>query len=159
MSAAKARSQKKSPVDFKKWKNFLIKQVHTAARDMGMSRDIYELTLLRVTGKPSSSQCTPFELRRVVADFKERGWVPKSQARKKGETKPVKRTQDEVIEGLWLALCNRGAVGADPAEMRTWIKRQTKIDAPQFLRPEHKSKVIDALEAWLARVKRELGES
>ncbi len=159
MSAAKARSQKKSPVDFKKWKAFLIKQVHTAARDLGMSRDTYELTLLRITGKPSSVECSPFELRRVLDDFKKQGWVAKAKAGKKAGTKPVKRTQDEVIEGLWQALRNRGAVGNDPAEMRAWIKRQTKIDAPQFLRSEHKSKVIDALEAWLVRVKRTLGES
>ncbi|MEC4750019.1 regulatory protein GemA [Methylomicrobium sp. Wu6] len=61
--------------------------------------------------------------------------------------------QSKMIRGLWLELHELGAV-RDPSEasLANYVKRQTGVEALQWLNGEQSAKVIEALKQWRKRV-------
>lgn len=129
----------------------LIKKVHVAKRELNMHDDDYRATLLKVTGKPSTKIMNVADLDAVMDEFKRLGWVEAAQYRRK-QTSPA---HVRMIYGLWLEI---GALGAlrDPSKagLRAFVKRQTGVAAPEFLRNFAEAKpVIEALKKMAERAR------
>jgi phage gp16-like protein len=84
----------------------------------------------------------------IKAGFKVK---PKS-GNHKNSRKLADDAQSKKIRALWLELHEVGKV-RDPSEasLGAYVKRQTKVEALQWLSTEQASRVIESLKSWLSR--------
>ncbi len=127
----------------------LLAKIHIAKKDLRLSDDDYRATLVRITGKSSSAECSERQLEQLLAEFKRQGWKPKGgKSAAAGFGKPHVRK----IYALWKEAGIVGAVdNATKDALRAFVKRQTGKDAPEFLTPPEANKVSEALKAMIAR--------
>ncbi len=122
-----------------------IAKLHIAKGQLRMEEDTYRALLRRIAGKDSSTACSLAELDDLLAEMKRLGFQDRNPW-KPASTKPYVR----MIYGLWRDLRpyvkdnSRGA-------LRSFVERQTGVNAPEFLNPAQGNQVIEALKSWLAR--------
>lgn len=66
-------------------KKGVISKIHVAKSQLGLDDEVYRALLKRLTGKTSSKELTDREAGRVLAYFRENGFVEKSSPKKKGK--------------------------------------------------------------------------
>jgi len=127
----------------------LKRLIQVAKKQLDMEDDSYRTMLQSVTKKNSTKDMLVWELENVVTRMVSLGFRVKA--------KPTDRTQardsqSKKIRSLWLELNQAGLV-RDPSEaaLAVYVKRQTKVEALQWLNSEQASKVIEALKKWLGR--------
>lgn len=134
--------------------------IHMAKANLALADDSYRAILARVAGVGSAADLDAAGRARVLAHFKSLGWDPSRAsgrtraARTAGARQPAGANDPLVrkIRALWLSLWQLGAL-ADPEEaaLAAFVKRQTRVDAPDWLTPAQCNAVIEALKSWCAR--------
>lgn len=122
-----------------------LAKVHIAKKQLALEDDSYRALLHRVTGQESSANCTDAQLDALLGEFKRLGF-----AGEKPKTPRSDKAYVRMIFGIWKDLkpfVNDHSVRA----LQSFVKRQTNVDAPEFLSPEEANDVIEGLKAWLAR--------
>ncbi|WP_238913777.1 gp16 family protein [Achromobacter insolitus] len=130
----------------------LIKLLHVARRSLGMDEDAYRQALVAATGKASASAMTLAELEKALSHFKRCGFVV-VPAQKAGRRPRADSDQARLIRHLWLSLHGAGAV-RDPSEaaLAAWVKRETGVDAVQWLDIRQAGNCIEKLKNWIGRL-------
>ncbi len=122
-----------------------IAKVHVAKKQLAMEDDSYRALLVRMTGKRSSAECSDAQLDAILGEFKRLGFTGE-----KPKTPRSDKAYVRMIYGIWKDLkpfLNDHSVRA----LQSFVKRQTDVDAPEFLSPEEANDVIEGLKAWLVR--------
>ncbi len=129
-------------------KNDLAK-IHVARKDLGWDDDTYRDILASVCGVRSASALDAAGRKRFLEHLAKCGW--------KVRHKPQDRTQADdgqsrMLRGLWLELHARGYV-TDPSEaaLAAWVKRETKVEALQWLGTLQAQQTIEKLKQWRDR--------
>lgn len=136
----------------------LIGKIHVAKKQLGLDDATYRALLSRLTGKDSSKDLTSRQMSLVLAEMERLGFKPIPTKGKK----PVKitRTREQAddeqhrkIWALWLDLAAEGIISeASEAGLAGFVKRQTGVEALQWLSSRQASAVIEALKGWRARI-------
>lgn len=129
-----------------------IQLIHVARQKVGMDEDTYR-ALLRDRFALASSTDMDWQQRKQLLDhFKMLGFkaVP---SKKRSQSRPLAGDiQSKKIRELWLTLHTAGKVrNPDESALAAFVKRQTKVDALQWLSTAQASQVIEELKKWLAR--------
>ena len=129
----------------------LLAKVHMAAKDLALADVSYRDLLERQTGTRSAADCSDAELEAVLAVFRDLGWKPKKRRGRK-QAAPAVRPLLGKARALWRALHDLGEV-REPSDqaLAAFVKRQTGIEALEWLTPGEAYKVIEALKAWCGR--------
>jgi len=137
-------------------RNPLLAQIHIAKKELGLDDDVYRAVLARVTGKTSSSAMSDAERRKVIAEFKRQGFVPKGRtgrARPRSDKPYVRK-----VFALWGELKRKG-IWRDPSphSLRRFVKKMTAsqyddgCDDPEWLTWPQASIVIEGLKKMKER--------
>lgn len=130
----------------------LVRLLHVAQRSLGMDEDAYRQALAVATGKRSAAAMSLDELQKALDHFKRCGFVVEP-ARKAGSRPRDVSGQGKLIRHLWLKLHACGAV-RDPSEaaLAAWVKRETGVDALQWLDVKEASRCAEKLKKWMERL-------
>jgi hypothetical protein len=129
----------------------LLAQLHIAKKALALTEESYRDLLRRITGRESGKDCTEGQLRAMLAEFKRLGW--KNTGKPRGK-RVSDNPQVRKIYAVWADL-KPFVAGHGPEGLRTFCRRQTGVDAPEFLDPAGANKVVEGLKAWLARMQRQ----
>lgn len=134
-----------------KLRNAELAQIHIAKSQLGMEEDTYR-NLLWTIGRVRSSKDLDWAGRKRVLDhMRACGWQP---ARKRGPTGRALAddAQSRKIRAMWLALADAGVVrNRSEKALLAYVKRQTGIEALEWLKMHEADKVIEALKRWAKR--------
>lgn len=125
----------------------LVRLVHVAKREIGLSDDDYRAVLEGAAGKSSCAEMSVSELNEVLQAMKNLGFKVK-----KLETKEIEigwdtsRKQMDYIKGMWVLVARDKS---DRALYR-FVKRIVGADHPRFMRSADSQKVIIALRKMMA---------
>lgn len=83
-------------------KKSIISKIHVAKTQLGLDDDVYRQMLQRVTGKLSSKDLTEREAGRLIAEFKAKGFIEKTNPKTKGKPHNFKQLPDYIkkVEAL-----------------------------------------------------------
>ncbi|MEM9118484.1 MAG: regulatory protein GemA [Cyanobacteria bacterium P01_F01_bin.56] len=143
----------------------LLAKIHIAKKDLGLSDDEYRSLLEGCTGKRSCKGMSAPELNKVLARFRELGWVPKGQKgtgnRGQGTGKKRRKLKTDVsnldeqgrkIVALWITLAQQKVIqDRSDTAMRAWLFRQFKVKRLEWLSVMQKRQAIEQLKAMLER--------
>jgi len=139
-------------------RNNQLAMIHIAKKELGLDDDTYrDIVRLVSNGRESSAGNLDYAERNKLLDhFKARGF--KNSPAKNAKTRPLATDdQSKKIRALWLELHSFGAVrNSSEAALATYVKRQTGVNALQWLNTHQASQVIEALKKWVARVECDL---
>jgi phage gp16-like protein len=125
-------------------KQGLIRKLHVAKREMALTDDSYQAILVRITGKDSSRVMTVAELDAVMREFKRLGF----------SAKPKVVISDKLhVRKVFAIWTDMAPLLRDPSRtaLRSFVKRQTGVDDPNFLDVTQAGRVTEALKAWSKR--------
>lgn len=129
-----------------------IQLIHVARQKVGMDEDTYRALLHDRFGLSSSTDMDWRQRKQLLDHFKTLGFkvVP---SKKRPQSRPLADDlQSTKIRELWLTLHTNGKVrNPDESALAAFVKRQTKVDALQWLTTKQASAVIEELKKWLAR--------
>lgn len=129
-----------------------IQLIHVARQKVGMDEDTYRALLHDRFGLSSSTDMDWRQRKQLLDHFKTLGFkvVP---SKKRPQSRPLADDlQSTKIRALWLELHTAGKVrNPDESALAAFVKRQTKVDALQWLTTKQASAVIEELKKWLAR--------
>lgn len=141
-------------------RNNQLAMIHIAKKDLGLDDDTYrDIVRLVSNGRESSAGSLDYaERRKLLEHFESRGW--KNKPAKNAKTRPLATDdQSKMIRGLWIELFNLGAIAnSSEAALAAFVKRQTGVNALQWLNSYQASQVIESLKKWVARVERKQRE-
>jgi phage gp16-like protein len=126
----------------------MLAKIHIAKKQLALEDDSYRAMLMRVAGQDSAATCTPAQLEAVIAEFKRLGFTAEAAKHKRSDKAYVR-----MIYGIWGDL-KPYLTDHSHTALRSFVRRQTGQDAPEFLNPEDANLVIEGLKAWLAREQR-----
>lgn len=125
-----------------------VKTIYAGIRALGIAeeddrRDLFQ----RVTGKRRLREMTPAQKDQVVEELRRLGLKDKAPRRQ------LEGPYAKKLQALWIAGWNLGLVrDRQDAALIAFVKRQTKIDHPNWLRdPASADKAVEALKDWLRR--------
>jgi phage gp16-like protein len=130
-----------------------LAKVHIAKKELGLDEATYRAVLVRVTGRESAGACGEAQLDAVLEEFKRLGWKPPEKRRPKSENPQVR-----MIWALWAELCPSLRDGS-AAALRSFCRRMTRVDDPEWLDGKQANLVIEALKAWIERVQKPAEEA
>jgi phage gp16-like protein len=122
-----------------------LAKVHVAKKQLALEDDSYRALLMRVTGKSSSADCTDAQLDAVLGEFARLGFTAD-----KPRQPPSDKAYVRMIYAIWKDL-KPYLTDHSRRALQSFVKRQTDVDAPEFLNPEDANIVVEGLKAWLAR--------
>lgn len=125
--------------------------INIAKSQLGLDDDVYRALLLRVTGEASLRAMSERQRLDVVAELKRKGF--KMVSTKKARSLPVSNKRYvKYIHALWRSCANLGVIedGSRNA-LRSFVKKRSDVDDPDFLTFDQASPIIDALKAMEAR--------
>lgn len=125
----------------------MIAKLHMARKDLALTEDSYRDVLERVAGKRSAAELRDAQLHAVLAEFKRLGWDAKPAARRAGQ--PHQR----MIYAIWQDIAPLIEDGSREA-LRKFCRHQVGVEVPDFMDSAKANRVIEALKAWRARLKR-----
>lgn len=134
-------------------KQRLVQLLHVGRSKLGMDEETYRSLIGNVSKDPartSSKDLSLQEMEIVLTRMQQAGFSVKP--RRPQTRKLADDEQSKLIRHLWLRLHELGAV-RDPSEqaMASFVSRQTKIQALQWLSSAQASRVIEGLKKWVAR--------
>lgn len=129
-----------------------IAAIHVAKKHLGLDDDTYRAKLRNIVGKSSTKDMTEEERQKVLLAFRNDGFKPAANRRRDGRAK-LSGPYAGKLQALWIAGWNLGVFRErDDAALVAFVKRQTGLDAVQFLRfADDARKAIEAIKAILAR--------
>ncbi len=103
-----------------------------------------------IDGRISSKSMTEKQINAALDDYHARGWPRIKKSKAAGHLDSSAQAQK--IMALWLALHKCGAVrNPSLTALQAYVKRQTGVEAMQWLSDDQTVRVIEALKAWLKR--------
>lgn len=128
----------------------LISAVHAAASAHGIDDTVYREMMRTMFGKTSSTACTEAELRRLLVRLNGGGTGRSFRVSKRPEIRK--------IFAQWGELKRKGVLdNPTPAGLRAFCARMAQTGAattdPEFLTAAQARVVIEALKAWIERVR------
>jgi phage gp16-like protein len=141
------------------YRDKLIQLIHVGKRDLALDEDAYRALLMGAGKHDSTAKMDLWQLNSVLQRMKDCGFKVRHSARGGGKKAPPSRpldqaAQSKMIRGLWLELHQIGAVrNPSEAALAAYVKRQTGVEALQWLSSEQASRVIEALKKWRARAR------
>lgn len=131
----------------------LIRLIHVGKGQLKLEDEVYRKLLQSATGITSTTEMRVDQLEDVLERLKKLGFkvrVPKATGTQR---RLAHGAQDRKIRALWLSLHEAGAV-RDPSEtaLNAWVKRETTVDALQWVDSEQAAQLIEKLKMWLKRV-------
>jgi phage gp16-like protein len=129
-----------------------IQLIHVARQKVGMDEDTYRALLLDRFGVASSKELDWQQRKQLLEHFKTLGFKVIPSTKRPQARALAGDAQSTKIRELWLTLHSAGKV-RNPSEtaLAAFVKRQTKVDALQWLSTKQASAVIEELKKWLAR--------
>lgn len=129
-----------------------IAAIHVAKKQLGLDEDTYRAKLRLIVNKTSTKDMTEDERQKVLQVFRNEGFKPALKPRPDGRKKLTGKYAGK-LQALWIAGWNLGIFRErDDAALIAFVKRQTGLDAVQFLRfADDARKAIEALKAIIAR--------
>lgn len=129
----------------------LYGKIQIAIKSLSIDDDSYRDLLNTRYDKRSRIDLTDSQLVDLVEHFKTLGFKPTRPKRTTRNRSTDSETTTK-MRALWHALYNLGAVNSagEPA-LVAFVKRQTGVDALQFVRPQQAFRVIEALKDWATR--------
>ncbi|WP_413207992.1 phage protein GemA/Gp16 family protein [Rhodospirillum sp. A1_3_36] len=137
--------------------------IHGAAKALGLDDDTRRAVIGQVTKKTfgtektSTTRLTEPECQAVLDEFQRRGWTgPKKKFWKESD-----RPKARKVHAQWGELKRFGAIEAKERKaLHAWIRRQFNLPAnvtadPDMMAEDDLDRVIDALKAWIRRLKAE----
>lgn len=126
-----------------------IAAIHTAKKQLGLDEETYRAKLRLIVGKDSTKAMSEDERQRVLQVFRNDGFKPAA----KGSRRKLSGPYAGKLQALWIAGWNLGVFRErDDSALIAFVKRQTGLDAVQFLRfPDDAKKAIEALKSIIAR--------
>ena len=132
-------------------KSKYIKLIHIAKKQLNLDDDTYRHLLQTITKKSSTKDMTVWELEKVVASLKSKGF--KVSSSKKSGKITAKEPVHRKIRSLWLELADAGAVkNRSEKAINAYVKRITGIEMMDNLNTAEAMKVIESLKRWQARI-------
>lgn len=130
--------------------------IHACRKQIaGLADDAaWRALLVRVTGKDSLRAMTGPQLGKVIDELHRLGArkAPPKRAFKGRQRPLADGEQARLIRALWLDLWNLGSIEDSSEEaLASFVRRQAKVDALEWLPPDKAASVIQALKSWLAR--------
>lgn len=129
-----------------------IAAIHVAKKQLGLDEDTYRAKLQLIVGKSSVKDMSEAERQNVLQVFRNEGFKPASKPRPDGRKK-LSGPYAGKLQALWIAGWNLGIFAErDDSALVAFVKRQTGLDAVQFVRyPDDAKKAIEALKAIITR--------
>jgi hypothetical protein len=129
-----------------------IAAIHVAKKQLGLDEDTYRAKLQLIVGKDSTKAMTEAERQRVLQVFRNEGFKPVSKPRPDGRKK-LSGPYATKLQALWIAGWNLAVFrDRDDAALIAFVKRQTGLDAVQFVRfQDDAAKAIEALKKIMTR--------
>jgi len=124
-------------------RNPALAKIHIAKKELGLDDCAYRAVIMGVTQqkKDSSAKLTAKEQQKLLDRFKEMGWKPKQQHRKKS-TNPLVRK----VFALWGELGRKGKLkNSSRTALCAFVKRMANVDDPEWMNDEEANIVIEAL--------------
>lgn len=141
-----------------------LAQIHIAVQQLGMTDDDHRSLLWSVCQVKSAADLDWTGRKRYLDHLKKLGFKPRTKAGKSSQPRPRTGTpapssrplapdaQSQKIRALWLTLADAGVVrNRSEAALAAYVKRQTGVEALQWLGPAQASAVIESLKKWLSR--------
>lgn len=127
-----------------------IQLIHIAKQQLQMDDETYRAMLWAVARVKSSTDLDFAGRKKVLDHLKGCGFKVKPSSN------PVRKLADDPqskkIRALWLELHEVGKVhNPDESALAAFVKRQTKVEALQWLSAKQASAVIEELKKWLTR--------
>ena len=127
-----------------------IRLIHIAKQQLGLDDETYRAMLWAVARVKSSTELDFAGRKKVMDHLKGCGFEVKT--RKPATRKMADDPQSKMMRALWLQLHEAGKVrNPDESALAAFAKRQTKVEALQWLTTKQASAVIEELKKWLAR--------
>lgn len=129
-----------------------IASIHAAAKRLGLDEDTRRAKMMLIVGKSSTKAMTEDERQKVLQVLNGDGYKPSSKPRPDGRKKLSGQYAGK-LQAMWIAGWNLGVIrDRDDSALIAFVKRQTGLDAVQFLRfPDDAKKAIEAIKAMLHR--------
>lgn len=125
-----------------------LAQIHIAKNDLGLDEDTYRAALWTIGRVKSAADLDFAGRRKLIEHFKSRGWKSRRSKKPRAGADPLAGK----ILALWLELRDRSMIqDASDAALKSFIKRQTGVEAVQWLNNRQAHLVIEALKGWLNR--------
>jgi phage gp16-like protein len=135
----------------------LIKLIHVGKRDLRMQDEDYRQLLRSLTKSESTSDLDIVALQQVLSALTAKGFKISHKSAKPAKSGNRSRPLDQAeqarkLRALWLHMHELGIVrSAEESALCTYIKRQTGVEALQWLNGEQFYKAIEALKKWQFR--------
>lgn len=126
-----------------------LAKIHMGKKALGLEDADYRALLARVAGVDSAARLDAGGKARVLAEFARLGWKPSLKDKPKISDKPGVR----LVFGLWSELGRMGVVGGGRGGLYAFVKRQTGVDNPEWLKAGDLNKVIEGLKAMRDRAR------
>ena len=121
----------------------LIRHIHVAARNLGVSSEDRKAMQERVTGKASCADMNEAELRQVVAAL--------TGTASRGDRVPEGAIGAK-LTALWISAWHLGMIrDRTDAALAAFVRRQTGLSSASWLTPVLATRCVDALKDWMAR--------
>ncbi|MDA8230365.1 MAG: regulatory protein GemA [Magnetospirillum sp.] len=123
----------------------MLKKVHVAKRQLGLDDESYRDILRRIARRDSSADCTRPQLVDLLAEFTRLGWS--GQKRKLSDKAHVRK-----VFAIWGDMCRAGIPDSPtPAALKSFVRKMTGVDDPEWMTAIQARTVIEALKAWETR--------
>lgn len=125
--------------------------INIAKQQLGMEETAYREILVRITGVSSLRSMTDRQRLDVVKEMQRLGFKVAAGSKKVPiATKPYIR----LVHALWKSCHQKGVIDDGSRQaLRTFVKKRTGVDDPDFLTYAQANPVIDTLKAMEARGK------
>ena len=131
-----------------------IQLIHVAKNELRMEDDVYRAMLAGLELPNSTTKMDVPQLHKVLEHLKRSGFKVRSKAKSRPQAND---DQSKMIRGLWLELHDHGYVSdASEAALAAWIKRETGIEALQWLNVVQAQTTIEKLKQWRRRDEKRL---
>ncbi|TDK66010.1 gp16 family protein [Sapientia aquatica] len=130
----------------------LIQLIHIAKSQLGLDDATYRAALAGLELPSSSKHMTLPQLERVLEHMKRSGFRVRSKAKDRAQADDL---QSKMLRGMWIEMHKLGYVDdAREAALAAWVKRETGVDALQWLDAEQGQLTIEKLKQWRWRDER-----
>lgn len=129
-----------------------LAMIHVAKAQLAMADDTNRDLLWTMGRVRSSADLDWTGRKRLIEHLKACGWKPATPRRARTTRPMADDKQSKKIRAMWLALHSAGVV-RDPSEraLAAYVKRQTRVEALDWLSMAQAEKVIEAQKKWAAR--------
>jgi phage gp16-like protein len=128
--------------------------IHIAKNELALDDDTYRDMFRGLELPPSTTEMSLPQLKKVLEHLKRSGFAIRSKPKDRAQ---ADYPQAKMLRGLWLELHELGYVkNPSEAALAAWVKRESKVDALQWLTGTQAQTVIEKLKKSRGRDVRSL---